>query len=183
MDSNQRYLSPYCLTRSRSFRSAIIFHSPRLDMSSDTMRHTTGKPPSGPGSERLTSLRRHAMSSKLERLTTSTSLFRSRIGRCWMRERPSPHLVRVRLHEKGGKQHAMPCHHNLEIYLHTYIDGAGLAREPRGGRVPGRAGRALSRRQRALLGFWKMPLVASRTHCVALRRTYLCSTTGERRTC
>ena len=37
----------------------------------------------------------------------------------------------VRLHEKGGKQHAMPCHHNLEIYLHEYIDGAGLATEPK----------------------------------------------------
>ncbi len=36
----------------------------------------------------------------------------------------------VRLHEKGGKQHAMPCHHNLEAYLHEYIDGAGLATEP-----------------------------------------------------
>src|SRR6267154_4308426 len=33
-------------------------------MSSDTTRHTTGKPPSGPGSERTTSLRRHVMSSK-----------------------------------------------------------------------------------------------------------------------
>ena len=32
----------------------------------------------------------------------------------------------VRLHEKGGKRHAMPCHHNLEAYLHAYIDGAGL---------------------------------------------------------
>ena len=31
----------------------------------------------------------------------------------------------VRLHEKGGKRHAMPCHHNLEAYLHAYIDGAG----------------------------------------------------------
>jgi integrase len=37
----------------------------------------------------------------------------------------------VRLHEKGGKQHAMPCHHNLEIYLHAYLDGAGLARDPK----------------------------------------------------
>src|SRR6202049_223443 len=36
-------------------------------MSSDTTRHTTGKPPSGPGSERMISLRRHAMSSKQER--------------------------------------------------------------------------------------------------------------------
>ena len=37
----------------------------------------------------------------------------------------------VRLHEKGGKQHAMPCHHNLESYLHAYIDGAGLAADPK----------------------------------------------------
>ncbi|MEK4035847.1 tyrosine-type recombinase/integrase [Methylocystis sp. IM2] len=33
----------------------------------------------------------------------------------------------VRLHEKGGKRHEMPCHHNLEVYLHAYIDGCGLA--------------------------------------------------------
>ncbi|MGC1861334.1 MAG: tyrosine-type recombinase/integrase, partial [Methylocystis sp.] len=25
----------------------------------------------------------------------------------------------------------MPCHHNLEAYLHEYIDGAGLATEPK----------------------------------------------------
>jgi site-specific recombinase XerD len=37
----------------------------------------------------------------------------------------------VRLHEKGGKQHAMPCHHNLETYLHEYIDGAALASDPK----------------------------------------------------
>lgn len=33
----------------------------------------------------------------------------------------------VRLHEKGGKQHEMPCHHNLEAWLHEYIEGAQLA--------------------------------------------------------
>ena len=32
----------------------------------------------------------------------------------------------VRLHEKGGKLHEMPCHHNLEEYLHAYVEGAGL---------------------------------------------------------
>jgi site-specific recombinase XerD len=37
----------------------------------------------------------------------------------------------VRLNEKGGKQHAMPCHHNLETYLHAYIAGAGLAGDPK----------------------------------------------------
>jgi site-specific recombinase XerD len=38
----------------------------------------------------------------------------------------------VRLHEKGGKEHAMPCHHNLEAYLAAYIEGAGLAADPKG---------------------------------------------------
>jgi site-specific recombinase XerD len=33
----------------------------------------------------------------------------------------------VRLHEKGGKRHEMPCHHNLETWLHGYIDETGLA--------------------------------------------------------
>lgn len=32
----------------------------------------------------------------------------------------------VNLHEKGGKVVALPCHHNLETYLDTYLDGCGL---------------------------------------------------------
>jgi site-specific recombinase XerD len=38
----------------------------------------------------------------------------------------------VRLHEKGGKQHEMPCHHNLETYLHAYINAARLAGDGKG---------------------------------------------------
>ncbi len=38
----------------------------------------------------------------------------------------------VRLREKGGKRHEMPCHHNLEAYLEAYIDGTGIAGDPRG---------------------------------------------------
>ncbi|MCZ8036260.1 MAG: tyrosine-type recombinase/integrase [Novosphingobium sp.] len=38
----------------------------------------------------------------------------------------------VRLHEKGGKEHDMPCHHNLEEYLVAYIDGCGLRDDPAG---------------------------------------------------
>jgi integrase/recombinase XerD len=33
----------------------------------------------------------------------------------------------VRLHEKGGKEHEVPCHHNLEKYLDEYINAAGIA--------------------------------------------------------
>jgi site-specific recombinase XerD len=35
----------------------------------------------------------------------------------------------VRLHEKGGKRHEMPAHHNLEGYMAAYIDAAGIVRE------------------------------------------------------
>jgi site-specific recombinase XerD len=38
----------------------------------------------------------------------------------------------VRLREKGGKRHAMPCHHNLEEYLTAYLDGTGLRNDPKG---------------------------------------------------
>jgi integrase/recombinase XerC len=37
----------------------------------------------------------------------------------------------VRLHEKGGKEHTMPCHHNLEEYLIAYMDGCGLRDDPK----------------------------------------------------
>ncbi|MFL9864030.1 tyrosine-type recombinase/integrase [Paraburkholderia fungorum] len=38
----------------------------------------------------------------------------------------------VRLREKGGKAHAMPCHHTLEAYLHEYLEQTGLRDEPKG---------------------------------------------------
>ncbi len=38
----------------------------------------------------------------------------------------------VRLHEKGGKLHEMPCHHSLEEYLHSYIAGTGIAADSKG---------------------------------------------------
>jgi site-specific recombinase XerD len=54
---------------------------------------------------------------------------------------------RVLLHEKGGKEHDVPCHHTLEQYLDEYIAAAGIAEEPDGwlfrttGRKTGVAGR------------------------------------------
>ena len=33
----------------------------------------------------------------------------------------------VRLHEKGGKEHELPCHHNLEEYPDAHIAAAGIA--------------------------------------------------------
>ena len=38
----------------------------------------------------------------------------------------------VRLHEKGGKRHEMPCHHKLEMFLEEYIDAAGIKEDSKG---------------------------------------------------
>ena len=38
----------------------------------------------------------------------------------------------VRLHEKGGKRHEMPCHHKLETFLEEYIAAAGIADDTKG---------------------------------------------------
>ncbi len=33
----------------------------------------------------------------------------------------------IRLHEKGGKRHEVPAHHNAEAYLDAYLETAGIA--------------------------------------------------------
>ena len=33
----------------------------------------------------------------------------------------------IRLHEKGGKFHEVPAHHNAEAYLDAYMEAAGIA--------------------------------------------------------
>jgi hypothetical protein len=38
----------------------------------------------------------------------------------------------ARLRVKGGKAHAMPCHHTFETYLHACLEGTGISDEPKG---------------------------------------------------
>ncbi len=38
----------------------------------------------------------------------------------------------LRLHEKGGKRHEVPCHHNLATYLDAWINAGGIAAEKKG---------------------------------------------------
>src|SRR5271166_2487637 len=64
----------------------------------------------------------------------------------------------VRLHEKGGKRHEMPAHHNLEAYLDSYIKAAGIGDD---GKAPlfrcaiGRTG-ALTERPMNRVDAWRM---------------------------
>jgi len=46
--------------------------------------------------------------------------------------RPKGAGWQIRLHEKGGKHHAMPCHHALAEALHAYIGAAGIAEDRKG---------------------------------------------------
>ncbi len=38
-------------------------------------------------------------------------------------------FVTFRLHEKGGKFHEVPAHHNAEAYLDAYLEACGLAQD------------------------------------------------------
>ena len=70
----------------------------------------------------------------------------------------------VRLHEKGGKRHEMPCHHNLEQYLHAYIDAAGIAGDAKDPlfRTIDRSSKTLSRR----------PLPQANAYAMVQRRAF-----------
>lgn len=46
--------------------------------------------------------------------------------------RPRGAAWTIRLHEKGGKEHAMPCHHVLAEALHAYIAAAGISEDRKG---------------------------------------------------
>jgi site-specific recombinase XerD len=64
----------------------------------------------------------------------------------------------VRLHEKGGKRHEMPAHHNLEAYLDAYIEAAGIRDEGKAPLFRSAAGRtgALTDRPMNRVDAWRM---------------------------
>jgi len=53
----------------------------------------------------------------------------------------------LRLQEKGGKAHAMPCHHTLDAYLAVYLEETGIGEDTKGPlfRTIGRGTRQLTR--------------------------------------
>jgi site-specific recombinase XerC len=53
---------------------------------------------------------------------------RMRVGDVYVQNR----RTWVRLHEKGGKRHEMPCHHNLDDYLAAYIRAADIVDDDAG---------------------------------------------------
>jgi site-specific recombinase XerD len=73
--------------------------------------------------------------------------------------RPKGAGWQVQLHEKGGKQHAMPCHHALAEALRAYIEAAGIAEDRKGvlfRTSRGHAGVALSEQPMSQPDAWRM---------------------------
>jgi len=64
----------------------------------------------------------------------------------------------VRLHEKGGKRHEMPAHHNLEAYLDAYIKAAGIGDDGKSPLFRSAAGRTdmLTDRPMNRVDAWRM---------------------------
>jgi site-specific recombinase XerD len=65
----------------------------------------------------------------------------------------------IRLHEKGGKQHMMPCHHALAEALHTYIAVAGIAADKKAflfRTSRGHGGTALADQPMTQVDAWRM---------------------------
>jgi site-specific recombinase XerD len=64
----------------------------------------------------------------------------------------------VRLHEKGGKRHEMPAHHNLEAYLDAYIEAAGIREDNKGALFRSAAGRTgtLTEKPMNRVDAWRM---------------------------
>src|SRR5450755_2216504 len=65
----------------------------------------------------------------------------------------------VRLHEKGGKHHVMPCHHSLAEELRAYIDAAGIAEDRKGylfRTAPGHNATVLLEKPMAQADAWRM---------------------------
>jgi integrase len=65
----------------------------------------------------------------------------------------------IRLHEKGGKHHVMPCHHALAEALHAYIAAAGIAEDRKGWlfrTCPGHRATLLTDQPMAQADAWRM---------------------------
>lgn len=77
----------------------------------------------------------------------------------------------IRLHEKGGKLHDMPCHHELEEWLIDYVETCNLASDPDGWLFPSwdRGSRSLGRNRLAHSNAYMMVRRRARAAGIATR--------------
>jgi integrase len=80
-----------------------------------------------------------------------------------------------RLHEKGGKRHEVPAHHNAEAYMDAYLEAAEIAEERRRPLF-----RSVNRRRRLtgepMTRTDVLRMIKRRAEAVGLPRTISCHT-------
>ena len=92
--------------------------------------------------------------------------------------RPQGGAWQVQLHEKGGKQHAMPCHHALAQALRAYIDAAASGEDRKGflfSTSPGHNTTVLTEQPMVQADAWRMirrRAVAAGIHAVIGHHTF-----------
>jgi len=90
---------------------------------------------------------------------------------------PKQESLWVRLHEKGGKHHEMPCQHNLKDWLKEYIEAAGIGEDKNTPlfRSVDRKTKALSERRLDRQRAWAM--VKRRAHQAGIETPGICNHT------
>ncbi|MDX1542113.1 MAG: tyrosine-type recombinase/integrase, partial [Geminicoccaceae bacterium] len=82
----------------------------------------------------------------------------------------------LRLHEKGGRRHDMPAHHELEAYLDAYLEAAGIEDDeatPLFRSARGRIGRLSARRLHRLDA---LRMIKRRAHAAGIATAVGCHT-------
>jgi len=81
----------------------------------------------------------------------------------------------LRLHEKGGKRHEVPCHPSLEEYLNGWLTAAGTTRDKKGPlfRSMGKSDRLV---ERAMSRFDVLHMIKRRAEAAGLPYSTCCHT-------
>jgi integrase/recombinase XerD len=81
-----------------------------------------------------------------------------------------------RLHEKGGKRHEVPAHHNADAYLHDYIEAAGIASEKKSPLFRSAAGKTQKLTDRPMDPNDALRMIKRRSKAAGLPETTCCHT-------
>lgn len=82
----------------------------------------------------------------------------------------------LRLHEKGGKFHEIPAHHNAEAYLDAYLQAAGIAEDAKGPLFRTAAGRTGQLTSNGMTRHDALRMIKRRARAAGLSERICCHT-------